>query len=300
MTRSRVYYSWKNTDSGHGGVYKREQKGKSATAQTCKSATRGETTAPPGLASVRSLGGGRQGSLPTWHTSPECPDVDIRTEHTATHASRAPGPGTHSDCHRHPGPGRAKEAPASPPTADHTRGVRVRASPSTHRRKDSHQRPHQSVHCKGSLSTAQGQGTGGWGGDAGTHVVVRSRTELLLEGREPRFTPGQLPLSGAHTARLHTHESQRLSGGTPRPIPGQGAPRTSPGTLGTEPRRGPHGARPPTPSWSAGVGQACAAVPTEHRGQRARSLPQITRGFPGCSRQMLFFFPVLRLQHEKC
>lgn len=75
--------------------------------------------------------------------------------------------------------------------------------------------------------------------------MVRSRTELLLEGREARFTPGQLPLSGAQTAQLHTHESQRLSGGTPRPIPGQGAPRPSPGPLGAEPRRSPHGARPP-------------------------------------------------------
>lgn len=161
MTRSRVYYSWKNTDSGHGGVYKREQKvSHSADVQERNTWTdRGSSRF-----GVRARSRGRApGSLPTWHMSPECPDVDICTEHTTTNASWAPGLGAHSDCHRHPGPGRAKEAPASPPTADHTRGVRVRASLSTQGRKARHQRLHQSVHCKGSSSTAQGWGNGGLG-----------------------------------------------------------------------------------------------------------------------------------------
>lgn len=123
------------------------------------------------------------------------------------------------DCHRHSGPGRAKGGTGVP------RRQTTSVLPGSARHQ-AQKGERTATSGSGKVSTAQGWVHRGWGwGHRRTHVGDRSRTELLLEGQEPRFEPGHLWLSGGRTARFHTHESAHPSGETSKPILGQGAPR---------------------------------------------------------------------------
>lgn len=153
--------------------------------QACKSVARGRTTAPPGSVSVRGLGG----KVPRGpaHVA-YVPRVSRRGLMYRTHrdsASLAPGPGAHSTTIGILGWAEPREALVSPDgrPQEWCQGPRI-----TKHRKEKGQPPAALAKCP----QPRDGGTGGGGGDTGTHVGDQSRTELLLEGRDPRFEPGHL------------------------------------------------------------------------------------------------------------
>lgn len=230
-------------------------------------------------------------ALPTWLMSPECPDVDLCTEHTAT---VLPWPlvlgHTRLPLASWAGPSQGRHW--CPPTADHKSGARVRASPSTERRKDSHQRLWQSVHSPEMGAQEVGVGTQAHtlGIRAGQNCSWKAGIPASSLGICSSQAAGPL---GSTPTNPRIRLEKRLSLFWAREPPG-----TSCDTLGTEPRPGPHGVRPSC--GLPGSGRSVQPSPQRTRSQRACVLLTKSHGaFRVCSRQMLFFFSVLRLQHKK-